>query len=69
MSRTHSDAELLDALESYVNASGALVIHDGTWADRGRLGIPPGIGGLGLRPGNLVRSLRDALENLIPEGK
>lgn len=66
MSRPHSDAELLDALESFVNASGALVIHDGTsWPDRNMIGIP----GLGLRPGNLVRSLRDALENLIPEGK
>lgn len=67
MSRPHSDGELLDALESFVNDAGALVIHDGhLWPDRSRLGIPPG---LGLRHGKLVRSLRDALENLIPEGK
>lgn len=50
-----TDAERLDWLEKFVNEHGALVLHDGN-QDTGRHY------GLGLRPGMLVRTLRQAID-------
>lgn len=51
--RMATDKERLDWLERMANKPGGLLLHDGS--ERGRLG-------LGLRPGSLVRSLREAID-------
>lgn len=51
-----TDTEMIDWLEAFVNEHGALVLHDGN-ADVGRHY------GLGLRPGNSRRTLREAIES------
>lgn len=48
-----TDAERLDWLERQANEPGGLLLHDGS--ERGRRG-------LGLRPGWLVRDLREAID-------
>lgn len=48
-----TDAQRLDWLEARANEKGGLLLHDGT--ERGRTG-------LGLRPGHLNRSLREAID-------
>jgi hypothetical protein len=48
-----ADARRLDWLEAAANRPGGLLLHDGT--ERGRTG-------LGLRPGALVRTLREAID-------
>lgn len=53
-----ADKERLDALAAYVNAHGALVIHTG-YADCGKHS------GLGLRPGTLTRTLRQAIDQSL----
>ncbi len=55
------DAARLDALEAFVNANEALVIHTGNWSDKYHAGMM----GLGLRPGALVQTLREALDQLV----
>lgn len=52
------DSQRLDALEAYVNEHGGLVIHTGE-ADCGKYQ------GLGLRPGTLRRTLREALDQAL----
>ncbi|OZI61594.1 hypothetical protein [Bordetella genomosp. 11] len=47
------DAERIDWLESQINEHGAIHLHDGNH---------PAGHGLGLRPGNLVRTLREAID-------
>lgn len=49
-----NDTEMIDWLEEFVNTQGALVLHDGN-ANVGRYH------GLGLRPGDLRRTLREAI--------
>jgi hypothetical protein len=49
-----TDAERIDYLERMANQPGGLLLHDGS--ERGRTG-------LGLRPGTLVRTLREAIDN------
>lgn len=49
-----TDAERLDWLERRANEPGGLLLHDGSECGRT---------GLGLRPGSLVRTLRDAVDN------
>lgn len=51
------DSVRIDALEEYVNANRALLIHTGE-ADT------KGFNGLGLRPGAVQRTLREALDIL-----
>lgn len=48
------DAERIDWLESQINEHGAIHLHDGNH---------PAGHGLGLRPGNLVRTLREAIDD------
>lgn len=48
-----NDSERLDWLERMANQKGGLLLHDGR--ESGRLG-------LGLRPGTLNRSLREAID-------
>jgi len=48
-----NDSERLDWLERMANQEGGLLLHDGS--ESGRLG-------LGLRPGTLKRSLREAID-------
>lgn len=56
-----TDSEMIDWLEAFVNEHGALVLHDGN-ANVGEHY------GLGLRPGNLSRTLRQAIESAaIPQ--
>lgn len=50
------DAERLDLLEAFVNEHGAIHLHDGEH--------PYGLG-LGLRPGSLSRTLREAIDSAI----
>jgi hypothetical protein len=52
------DSVRLDALEEYVNANRALLLHTGDVETKG-------FNGLGLRPGHLVRTLRQALDILV----
>ena len=47
------DAERIDLLEKMANSIGGLLLHDGS--ETGRLG-------LGLRPGNVQRTLREAID-------
>lgn len=54
------DAELLDWLESQINEHGAIHLHDGN---------NPNGHGLGLRPGSLNRTLRDAIRAAISAKK
>lgn len=49
-----SDSEMIDWLEEFVNENGYILIHDG----KSNLG---GLIGLGLRPGFLNRTLREAI--------
>jgi hypothetical protein len=49
-----TDAERIDWLERMANEPGGLLLHDGS--EHGRTG-------LGLRPGALVRSLREAIDS------
>lgn len=49
-----TDAEMIDWLESYVNAHKALVLHIGN-QDVGKYS------GLGIRPGSAQRTLREAI--------
>jgi hypothetical protein len=53
-----TDTERIDALETFVEEHGAVVLHTGATNCHGMLG-------LGLRPGYLVRSLRKALDTLV----
>lgn len=53
LERLRADARRLDALEKLANQPGGVLLHDGS--ETGRTG-------LGLRPGRLVRSLRDAID-------
>lgn len=53
LERLRADAQRLDALEKLANQPGGVLLHDGS--ETGRTG-------LGLRPGRLVRSLRDAID-------
>lgn len=58
------EARRMDWLESMANKSGGLLLHDGS--ERGRVG-------LGLRPGRLSRTLREAIDAAMaastPQGK
>lgn len=51
-----NDAEMLDWLEEFVNEHGALVLHTGD----AEVGKHPG---LGLRPGAVRRTLREAIQD------
>ncbi|CAN7607488.1 hypothetical protein LJR034_004638 [Caballeronia sp. LjRoot34] len=51
-----TDAIRIDALEAMANQPGGVLLHDGS--ERGRTG-------LGLRPGALVRTLREAIDSAI----
>lgn len=51
-----SDSERLDWLEARANEPGGLLLHDGSES---------GHCGLGLRPGYLVRSLREAIDTAM----
>lgn len=53
-----TDKERLDWLELMANQPGGLLLHDGS--ERGRTG-------LGLRPGALARTLREAIDAAMPE--
>ena len=55
-----TDAEIIDWLEDFVNAHGALVLHDGN-ADVGKYY------GLALRIGTMRRTLRQAVANAAGE--
>jgi hypothetical protein len=56
-----TDAQMLDWLEGYVNTHGALLLHDGSAKNFG-------YAGLGLRPGSLRRTLREAItQSAAPE--
>lgn len=54
--RTFTDAERLDWLEAMANVRGGLLLHDGS--EGGRLG-------LGLRPGSVKRTLRQAIDTAM----
>ena len=59
--RLREDARRLDWLEARANEPGGLLLHDGS--ERGRFG-------LGLRPGKMVRTLREAIDTpMRSEGK
>jgi len=49
-----TDTQLLDWLEEYINTEGAIALHDGDHPVKGHAGI-------GLRPGSLSRTLREAI--------
>lgn len=49
-----TDSEMIDWLEAFVNENGSILLHDGN-------SNPGGLVGLGLRPGFLNRSLREAI--------
>jgi hypothetical protein len=51
-----TDSDRIDCLERMANEPGGLLLHDGT--EKGRRG-------LGLRPGRLVRTLREAIDDAI----
>lgn len=51
-----TDSDRINCLERMANKRGGILLHDGS--ERGRLG-------LGLRPGNLVRTLRQAIDDVI----
>lgn len=53
-----TDSERIDALEAFINEHGALLLHDGCAKCNGHLG-------LGLRPGLLNRSLREAIDQMM----
>lgn len=53
------DGRRLDWLESQINERGAIHLHDGS---------KPYGHGLGLRPGNMKRSLRDAIDKAMRQG-
>ena len=51
-----TDTDRIDFLENFINEHGAIVLHDGKSGVDGHLGI-------GLRPGLLNRSLREAIDS------
>jgi len=51
-----TDSERLDWLEKFINANGAILLHDGSMSGHG-------FSGLGLRPGCLDRTLRQAIDS------
>ena len=53
-----TDAERLDWLEEMANKKGGLLLHDGS--EKGWEGV-----GLGLRPGSLKRTLREAIDQAM----
>lgn len=53
-----TDADRIDFLEKFINEHGALVLHDGNANVHEHCG-------LGLRPGNLNRTLRKALDDCM----
>ncbi len=55
-----TDTERIDFLEKFVNEQGALLLHDGSNG-----GFP--FAGLGLRPGTLNRTLRQAIDQCAGE--
>jgi hypothetical protein len=56
-----TDTEMIDWLEDFINSRGPLVLHDGNATT---YGYP----GLGLRPGYLNRSLREAISAAAQKG-
>lgn len=56
-----TDAERIDELERLVNEQGGLVLHTGEFSGA-QLGS---FAGLGLRPGCLRRTLRQAIDDMI----
>ncbi len=58
-----TDSQMIDWLEEFVNREGAILLHDGDSNPHGHVG-------LGLRPGNLRRTLREAIAQAAePESK
>jgi hypothetical protein len=51
-----TDAQRLDFLEEFINKEGGILLHDGTAKNFG-------FAGLGLRPGTLNRTLRQAIDD------
>jgi hypothetical protein len=56
-----TDTEMIDWLEEFVNREGAILLHDGNSNPHGHVG-------LGLRPGDLRRTLRDAIAQSAQSG-
>lgn len=54
-----SDTEMIDWLEAVINKEGAILLHDGK-------SNPYHILGLGLRPGFVCRTLRQAITQAAP---
>jgi len=50
-----TDTERLDWLEEFINREGAIMLHDGSKSNFG-------CSGLGLRPGYVNRTLREAID-------
>jgi len=57
LAASREDTRRLDELERMANQPGGILLHDGS--ETGRLGI-------GLRPGALVRTLRQAIDDAAP---
>lgn len=57
LQQAQEDTRRLDRLEELANERGGILLHDGS--ETGRTGI-------GLRPGNLVRTLRQAIDATTP---
>jgi hypothetical protein len=57
-----TDAERLDWLEDFINREGWIMLHDGSKSNFGCAGI-------GLRPGYMDRTLREAIDEAsgVPE--
>lgn len=53
-----TDKQRIDFLEEFVNKEGALVLHDGS-----KSGFK--FSGLGLRPGYVIRTLREAIDDCM----
>lgn len=53
-----TDTERLNAIEKYVNDNGALLVHTGDIDTKGHPG-------LGLRPGSVRRTLREAIDQAL----
>jgi hypothetical protein len=51
-----NDTERIDWLERFINKNGALVLHDGSKSN-----LP--FSGIGLRPGTMNRTLRQAIDD------
>lgn len=52
-----TDTERIDWLESYINENGAILLHDGSASNFGSYS------GIGLRPGYVNRTLRQAIDD------